>query len=96
MTDIFDVSENILRPDQEPVSIRVAYSIYPGNYALRIYNSAGEHIRTLDEGPLDGPLDRNYQWDGKNKYGEPCASGVYIFYLIEPFDRKVKRVLLIR
>lgn len=72
------------------------YNIYPGSYALRIYNSAGEHIRTLDEGDVDAPVKRSYGWDGKNKYGEACADGVYIFYLIEPYDRKVKRILLVR
>ena len=96
VSDIFTVSENILRPDQGPVSIYVEYNIYPGSYALRIYNSAGEHIRTLDEGDVDAPVKRSYGWDGKNKYGEACADGVYIFYLIEPYDRKVKRILLVR
>jgi hypothetical protein len=35
-------------------------------------------------------------WNGTNKYGNPCASGVYIFSLREPFDHKIKRILLIR
>jgi len=74
----------------------VEYNLYPGAYSLRVYNSAGEHIRTLDDGILDNPVRRSYAWDGKNKYGEPCASGVYVIYLIEPYDRKIKRVILMR
>jgi flagellar hook assembly protein FlgD len=74
----------------------VQYSIFPGDYSLKIYNSVGEHVRTIDSQYLTGQLKANYQWDGKNKYGEPCASGVYIFYLSEPFSRKIKRVLLVR
>lgn len=93
--DAFDVDKNVFNPANDSVSIHVAYSKYPGNYSLTIYNSAGEHIRTLDSTNMTGVLDQYYQWDGKNKYGEVCASGVYIFYLIEPFDRKFKRVLLI-
>ena len=93
--DVFDVDKNVFNPANESVSIHVSYSKFPGNYSLVIYNSAGEHIRTLDSTTMTGVLDQYYQWNGKNKYGEACSSGVYIFYLIEPFDRKYKRVLLI-
>jgi len=78
------------------VSIYVAYSKVPGEYSLRIYNSAGEHILNLDTKYLNSTITQSYLWDGTNKYGDPCASGVYILYLIEPFDRKIKRLLLVR
>ena len=87
--------KNVFNPDQGPVSIHVEYNRYPGPYNLWIYNSAGEHIRTLDDKYLTAPGTFGYQWDGKNKYGDTCASGVYIFYLIEPFDRKMKRIILL-
>jgi len=93
--DVFDVDHNILDPANDTVSIHVAYSKYPGDYSLKIFNSAGEHIKTLSEKTMTGILDESYQWDGKNKYGDVCASGVYIFYLTEPFSRKTKRILLI-
>jgi hypothetical protein len=63
---------------------------------LRLYNSAGEHIKTLDERMLNGSFQASYSWDGTNKYGDSCASGVYIFYLVEPFHKRLKRVLLVR
>jgi len=93
--DIFDVDHNVFNPDNASVSIHVAYSKYPGNYSLKVYNSAGEHIKTLSDKTMTGVLDETYQWDGKNKYGDVCASGVYILYLTEPFNRKTKRILLI-
>ncbi|HTC20965.1 MAG TPA: hypothetical protein VK859_08965, partial [bacterium] len=94
--DTFYVSQNLFNPANGPVSIFVAYSLYPGNYSLNVYNSAGEHIKTLDSQGLNNPIDRPYFWDGTNKYGDKCASGVYIFYLVEPFGVKIKRILLIR
>ncbi len=94
-TDIFYVSKNVFS-SSDPVSIFVEYDRYPGNYSLGIYNSAGEHIKGLDEQYLDGPIAASYQWDGKNKFGDPCASGVYVLYLVEPYSRKVKRVLLLK
>lgn len=94
--DVFYVNQNQFNPANGPVSINVQYSQYPGNYAVWIYNSAGEHVRTLDSQTLNGPVTQWYLWDGKNKYGADCASGVYLIYLEEPFDRKQKRILLIR
>jgi len=78
------------------VSIFVGTSRYPGHYGLSIYNSAGEHILTLDDTKLISPYQASYSWNGTNKYNEKCAPGVYVFYLIEPFNRKLARVLLVR
>ncbi len=95
--DVFYVSANEFNPSTDnPVSIYVGYSAYPGEYDLWIYNSAGEHIKTLDHQEMSGPLTQSYHWDGTNKYGDKCASGVYIFYLVEPFSQKMKRIALIR
>ncbi|HTC19480.1 MAG TPA: hypothetical protein VK859_01435, partial [bacterium] len=65
-------------------------------YDLWVYNTAGEHIKTIDHQNLSGVLNQSYTWDGTNKYGAKCASGVYIFYLIEPFEKQQKRILLVR
>jgi hypothetical protein len=94
--DDFQVDKNAFSPPQESVSITVGYSQFPGGYSLRIYNSAGEHIRTLDSQSLSTPIRQTYVWDGINKYGDKCASGVYLIALEEPFGRKLKRVLLVR
>jgi hypothetical protein len=93
--DNFYMSKNLLQGGQS-VSIYVGYSNYGGDYSLKIYNSAGEHVRTLDSRYLYAPIQASYSWDGKNKNGEDCASGVYIFLLQEPLSRKVKRILLVR
>jgi hypothetical protein len=94
--DIFYISLNCFRPSQESVSIFVENNISPGAYALRIYNSAGEHIKTLDSQNLSGPITQSYSWNGTNKYNAACASGIYILDLIEPLSHKQKRILLIR
>ena len=95
--DAFYVSANAYNPTTDnPVSIFVAYSQFPGEYDLWIYNTAGEHIRTLDHQELSGPISQSYSWDGTNKYKNKCASGVYLLYLIEPFSQKIKRIVLIR
>ena len=94
--NIFYVSLNSFTPAQGSVSIFVETNSFPGAYALNVYNSAGEHIKTLDSQTLSGPLTQSYSWDGTNKYKATCASGVYIFDLIEPLSHQQKRVLFIR
>ena len=95
--DIFYVDKNLWTPSKDgPVSMYVGYSKYGGEYSFRIYNTAGEHIKTLDAYRPTQPITKSYTWDGKNKNGDDCASGVYILYLIEPFDRKVKRLILVK
>ncbi len=93
--DVFYVSKNVFNPSN-PVSILVDTTTYPGQYDLRIYNTAGENIRTLDSRTLSEPVSQWYSWDGRNKYGDPCASGVYIIYLAEPLSQKMRRVILVR
>ncbi len=92
----FSISKNAFFPSNGPVSIYVSYCQYPGDFSLGIYNSAGEHIKTLDSRHLEGPISAFYLWDGRNKYGDPCASGVYILYLVEPYNRQIKRILLLK
>lgn len=95
--DVFYASKNLFNPaTDKSVSILVQYNKFPGDYHLWVYNTAGEHIITLDSKSLTSPVSQSYAWDGKNKNGDECASGVYILYLIEPFDRKMKRLLLVR
>jgi hypothetical protein len=67
----------------------------PGHYDLTIYNSAGEHIKTMDSMYLDSAFSKTYSWDGTNTFGNKCASGVYVIYLTEPVKRLLGRVVLI-
>ena len=95
--DIFKIDKNVLDLGRnKAVSIFVQYNRFPGEYSLRIYNTAGEHIRDLDKRSMSSPVSQAYEWDGTNKNGDACASGVYILYLVEPYSRKVKRMILIR
>ncbi len=76
--------------------ITVATNEYPGNLKVLIYNTAGEHIRTLVSTYLNQPMQSTtFTWDGRNKYGQEVASGVYLIYLIKPYGRVTERVAVI-
>jgi len=52
-----------------------------GTYVkLDIFNSKGEHIREIYNG-LDRPGQHIFNWNGKNKNGQPVSSGVYLISL---------------
>ncbi len=46
------------------------------NLILEIYNSSGKKIRTLTKG-MHEPGNYFYDWNGKNRKGQPVASGIY-------------------
>ena len=95
--DIFTANRNVFNVTADKaMTITVQYNQFPGDYNLWIYNTAGENIRTLDAQHLSGPVSKVYSWDGTNKNGDACASGVYILYLVEPYSKKLKRFILIR
>ncbi|MFC1484304.1 Ig-like domain-containing protein [Candidatus Neomarinimicrobiota bacterium] len=52
----------------------------PAELRLVIYNLLGQPVRTLFTGQI---LPGHYQavWDGKDNYGRPAASGIYIYSL---------------
>ena len=105
--DTFYVSQNLFVPSKGPVSIYVDYCNFPGPYSLKVYNTAGEFIRDLSQDstpPMNPPPPtyltsqlppQTYHWDGTNYGNNLCSSGVYILYLVEPLDRKIKRIILV-
>jgi len=92
--DEFFISKNVFSGNST-VKIIVGVPDYPGQFDVNIFNSAGEHIKNLASVYLEGPLEQTYSWDGRNKYGDRCASGIYVIYVTEPLRRKEGRVIFI-
>ncbi len=68
----------------------------PGHVALRIYNVAGQLIRTLVN-EVQTPAVGGFKvtWDGRNNAGQTVSSGVYFYKMAAPgFSRTRKMVLL--
>ena len=60
---------------------------------IRIYNIAGELVRTIEETDGDGIN----EWNTKNEQGEPVASGVYIYFIANPAGEKATgKIMVIR
>ena len=77
----------------------IPYQLHqPAEVVIRIYNSAGQLIRTLNLGPREAGfyLDRSRAayWDGHNDAGEKVSSSVY-FYQLQAGDFNATRRLVI-
>ncbi|MEE9271087.1 MAG: M6 family metalloprotease domain-containing protein [Candidatus Krumholzibacteria bacterium] len=77
----------------------ISYSIQVrGHVALRIYNAAGQLIRTLvneTQTPRSGGF--NVVWDGRSNSGAPVASGVYLYKLTAASNfNAVKKLVLLK
>ncbi|MBC8234304.1 T9SS type A sorting domain-containing protein [bacterium] len=70
------------------------------NVVIRIHNSTGKHIRTLNLGNKNAGIyitrDKAAYWDGLNDTGEKVSSGIY-FYSIRAGDfRDTRKIVFIR
>jgi hypothetical protein len=61
------------------------------NVTLRIYNISGELVFEKSGIVIDP-----YVWDVKNNWGEPVASGVYIYFLTDDTrEKKIGKIMII-
>lgn len=62
---------------------------------IKIFNSLGQEIRTLFNGP-QMPGTYRLQWDGRNDQGHPVASGNYLYQIRAGKFRQTRQMLLLR
>jgi hypothetical protein len=66
-----------------------------GPMTLRIYNVAGQLVRTLVDDSRQAGIDYQAFWDGRNDTGQSVSSGVYFYKLVaRDFSQTRKMVLL--
>jgi Leucine-rich repeat (LRR) protein len=93
LPETFDLQQNYPNPFNPSTTIR--YDLpSDSNVKLQIFNSAGQLVTTLVNG-YEAAGYRTALWNGRNRYGNAVASGVY-FYRIEAgsFVQSRKMLLL--
>ncbi|MCB0291467.1 MAG: T9SS type A sorting domain-containing protein, partial [Calditrichaeota bacterium] len=65
------------------------------NVSLRIYDVAGQLIKTLISGNMDAGY-YNIQWDGSNQYGSKVASGIYLYRITAGSFVQTKKMILMK
>ena len=64
--------------------------------SLRIYNVAGQLVRTLvDEVRVPG-VSHSIDWDGRNARGSSVASGVYFYRLVTKDATMTRKMVLLK
>ena len=61
-----------------------------------IYNVAGERVRVIDQGSLEGGKTYYMPWDCRNETGRVITSGVYIGEVVWGKDRKLFKIAIIK
>ena len=63
--------------------------------SLRIYNAAGQLVRTLVDDMRAPGVVHTVEWNGRNNAGQSVSSGVYFYRLVsKEFTQTRKMVLL--
>jgi hypothetical protein len=90
------VSKNLFIPSEGPLFMSVYSGCLTGDHSLKIYNSAGEVVKTLPLLPAGSPTASvTATWDGTNKDGGACASGLYILRFLTDWTVSSRRVILV-
>jgi hypothetical protein len=93
-TAVNDLGQNYPNPFNPTTTIR--YQVREtGPVTLRIYNVAGQLVRTLVDGEVRAGVVHQARWEGRNDSGQPVSSGVYFYKLTaKGFTQTRKMVIL--
>ena len=91
---VYRLAQNFPNPFNPTTAIRFDIK-RKGQVSLRIYNVAGQLVRTLVDGELEAG---NYskEWKGLNNSGSKVASGVYFYRLEAGEFESVKKMVLLQ
>ena len=93
----FELAQNYPNPFNPTTDIRyeIPDSRSPVHTTLKVYNILGQEVRTLvDEVKEPGYYIVN--WNGRNRFGNDVASGIYFYKLIAGDFTATKRMLLLK
>jgi hypothetical protein len=89
---VFELSQNYPNPFNPTTTITFSLPV-AGDASLKVFNSAGQLVRTLIEGTVEAGA-HNIVWDGRNDRSAEVASGVY-FYVLEQNDNKATNKMIL-
>ncbi|MCB0304982.1 MAG: T9SS type A sorting domain-containing protein [Calditrichaeota bacterium] len=94
LPETFALDQNYPNPFNPTTQIRFALP-QAENVSLRIYDVAGQLIKTLISGNMDAGY-YNIQWDGSNQYGSKVASGIYLYRITAGSFVQTKKMILMK
>lgn len=89
------LSQNIFRPGTGSLGI-VFKAPVDEHLTIKVFNLAGELVRSVAEMDVTAGGTYQAQWDGANRWGQSIASGVYFVSLHGPSTHVLKKVVVLR
>jgi flagellar hook assembly protein FlgD len=68
----------------------------PTPVTLRVYNAAGQLVRTLVDGTRAPGVVHAVEWDGRSDRGSRVASGVYFYRLKTRETTRTRKMVLLK
>jgi hypothetical protein len=90
----FDLEQNFPNPFNPATTIRFSLARL-GEVSLEIFNILGQPVAAPVEGTLPAG-EHDVIWDGRNRNGEPVASGIYIYRLRADDETMTRTMALIK
>jgi hypothetical protein len=83
--------------ERNPIDQQMHFTHLPesGSWKIRIFDLAGNHIRTLD-GSSVGDGTQFSVWDLRNDFGVPVASGMYIAHVESGSNSKILKLAVVQ
>ena len=94
LAEDFELAQNYPNPFNPETTIRFALP-QSGKVSLKIYNIAGQLVKTLVDGSLSAGA-HQVRWDATSNSGQRVASGVYLYALQHGERRQTRKMMLIR
>jgi len=89
------LDQNVPNPFNPTTTIR--YEVKEtGPVSLRIYNVAGQLVKTLVDGHRVAGQIHEARWNGLNDGGQPVASGVYFYKLVAKGFTQTKKMVILK
>jgi hypothetical protein len=97
---VIELTQNQLHqniPNPFNPTTKIQYEIKePGPVSLRIYNVAGQLVKTLVDGHRNSGRRYEANWNGLNNSGQPVSSGLYFYKLVARNFTQTKKMVLLK
>lgn len=91
----FDLFQNYPNPFNPETAIRVGLQ-RGSEITLTVYNLLGQTVKTITKNEYKNPGFYTYKWNGRNDFGQRCASGLYIYRLSTANFTTSRKMILLR
>ncbi|MBW6513444.1 MAG: carboxypeptidase regulatory-like domain-containing protein [Candidatus Syntrophosphaera sp.] len=92
---VFSLAQNHPNPFNPSTRITISLAKAHQTAHLRIYNAKGQLVKTLLSGIQPAGV-QNLVWDGRDDFGKPVSSGIYLYRLESGGESLTRKMILLK